>query len=111
MRRTFIAIVLLGMAVFGSSLAFSQRGGERTGQGVLGVLSKGQPVTVKEVGGRYEIGVMPNVDMLGYKMVEVGQDYVVVEDIAGVTELRIPIYSIKAVSILKGVGRQPRFLQ
>ena len=69
---------------------------------MLGVLSKGQAVTVKEVGGRYEIGVMPSVEMLGYTVVEVGQDYVVVEDIAHVNELRIPIFSIKAVSILKG---------
>ena len=43
--------------------------------------------------------------MLGYKVADVGHDYVVVEDIAGVTELRIPIYSVKAVSILRAGGR------
>jgi hypothetical protein len=101
MRQTIIGIVLLGV-VFGASLAFSQKGGERRGgEGVLSVLSKGQAVSVKEVSGRYEIGVMPNAEMLGYKVVVVGSDYLVVQDIAGATELRIPIYSIKAVSILK----------
>ena len=106
MRRTFIAIVLLGVIVFGTTFAFSQRGGECGGHGVLSVLSKGQAVTVKEVGGRYEIGVFANgPDMLGYKVVDVGSDYVVVEDISQITELRIPIYSVKAVSILK-VGGQ-----
>ena len=102
MRHTIIVIVLLGVVIFGASLAFSQKGGERRGgEGILSVLSKGQAVSVKDVSGRYEIGVMPNAEMLGYKVVVVGSDYVVLQDIAGVTELRIPIYSIKAVSILK----------
>jgi len=102
MRQTVIGIVLLGIVVFASSLAFSQKSGERRGgEGVLSVLSKGQAVSITDAGGRYEIGVMPNAGMLGYKVVTVGSDYVVVQDIAGVTELRIPIYSIKAVSILK----------
>ena len=51
-RRTIIAIGLLGTVVFGASIAFSQRGGEERGRGVLGVLSKGQAVTVKDVSGR-----------------------------------------------------------
>ena len=107
MRRIITAIVLLlGTVVLGASLAFSQRGGDERGRGVLGVLSKGQAVTVKDVSGRYEINIFANgPDMLGYKVVDVGNDYVVVEDIAGVTELRIPVYSIKAVSILKAGGR------
>lgn len=108
MRRTVIAVVLLGIIVFGSSLAFSQRGGEEHGRGVLGVLSKGQAVSVKEVNGRYEIGVIPNMGMLGYKVVEVGSDYLIVEDIVQVTELRIPIYSIKAVSVLKAGATLPQ---
>ena len=102
MRHAIVGIVLLGLVVLGASLAFSQRSGERrSGEGVLGVLYKGQAVSIKESSGGYEIGVMPKVDMLGYKVVAVGIDYLVVQDIAGVTELRIPIYSIRAVSVLK----------
>lgn len=105
MRRAIIGIVLLGMVVLASSLAFSQRGGEdHRSQGVLSVLSKGQAVSVKDVGGRYEIGIISNVETLGYKVVEVGSDFLVVQDISQVTELHIPIYSIKAVSILKAGG-------
>ena len=108
MRRTIIGIVLLGMVAFASSLAFSQRGGEEHGRkGVLGVLSKGQAVSLKDVSGRYEIGIIPNVEMLGYKVLEVGSDFLVVQDISQVTELRIPIYSIKVVSILKAGGQNP----
>jgi hypothetical protein len=31
----------------------------------------------------------------------VGQDYIVVEDIAGVAETRIPIYSVKSVKVTR----------
>jgi hypothetical protein len=104
MRRVCIAVAFLAVVALGTSFAFSQRGDDHRGQGVLSVLSKGQAVSVKDAGGRYEIGILPNVETLGYKVVDVGADFVVVEDIAQVTQLRIPIYSIKAVSILK-VGR------
>jgi hypothetical protein len=39
--------------------------------------------------------------VLGHKVVEVGADFVVIEDIAGVQQLRIPVYSIKSVRITK----------
>jgi len=39
--------------------------------------------------------------VLGHKVVEVGADFVVVEDIAGIQQLRIPVYSIKSVGITK----------
>jgi hypothetical protein len=38
---------------------------------------------------------------MSHTVVEVGQDYVVMKDIAEVTETRIPIYAIKAVMLLK----------
>lgn len=104
MRRILITVACLAVVALGTSLAFSQRGEDHRGQGVLTVLAKGQAVSVKDAGGRYEIGVLPNVEPLGYKVMDVGPDFVVVEDIAQVTQLRIPIYSIKAVSVLK-VGR------
>jgi hypothetical protein len=73
----------------------------REGGGVLSALHKDQPVMVKEVAGRYEINVIPGgPPMLGHKVVEVGQDFLVLEDIVQVTELRIPLYSIKNVSVL-----------
>ena len=64
------------------------------------MLKAAQSVTVKENGGRYEVTVMDEV-RLGHRITEVGADYLVVEDVAGVTETRIPIYSIKAIVRLK----------
>ena len=105
MRRSIIATAFLAVVLLGITFA-SSNNPEDKGEGVLSVLQKGQAVSIKEAGGRYEIGVMPNIRMLGYQVTEVGHDYVAVEDVGKVTELRIPIYSIRAVSIMK-VGKRP----
>ena len=106
MRQAFTIIAFLA-AVAVASLAISkQPTPEQTGRGVLSVLYKGLAVSLKQVAGRYEIGVFTKgPDVLGYKVLEVGQDYVVVQDVAGVTELRIPIWSVQAVQVLKVGGR------
>lgn len=67
---------------------------------ILGALQKDQKVALKEAGGGYQIGVVQGVP-LGHKVVEVGSDYVVLEDIAGITETRIPIYAIRAVTVTR----------
>jgi len=99
MTRPLIAVFLSAFVVV-ASFSATGHGQEKTRKGFLSVLKEGQSVSVKDVGGRYEITVMKDVK-LGQKVIEVGSDYVVVEDAAGVTETRIPIYSIKAVVRLK----------
>src|SRR5271154_5934945 len=69
--------------------------------GVLSVLHVDQQVNLNATSGGYEIGLFENgPDQLGHKVVEIGADYVVVKDIANVTTTRIPIYSVKAVTIM-----------
>lgn len=75
-------------------------GQDKPRKGFLSVLKEGQSVSVKEVAGRYEITLMKDVK-LGHKVIEVGADFIVVEDAAGVTETRISAYSIKSVVKLK----------
>ncbi len=57
----------------------------------------------------YEIGFLQGASaILGHKVVEVLNDGVVIEDVAGVNQTRIPMYSIKSVVITKAGGvRQP----
>lgn len=100
MTRSIIA------ALFCATLAFACLSPEASGQekarkGFLSVLKEGQTVVLKEAAGRYEITLMEG----GYKVIEVGPDYVVVEDLAGVTETRIPVYSIKSITRIKGPKR------
>ena len=66
----------------------------------LSALKEGQIVTVKEVSGRYETTVMKNAPV-GSKVLEVGTDYVLLEDPAGVMETRIHVTSIKSIIRLK----------
>lgn len=95
MTRPLIA-VLVSAFLFAAFFTTTGYGQEKTRKGFLSVLKEGQSVSVKEVGGRFEITLIKDVK-LGQKVVEVGTDYVVVEDVAGVTETRIPVYSIKSI--------------
>lgn len=61
----------------------------------LSLLKTGQELALKEVAGRFEISLMDDLP-LSHKITAIGPDFLVVEDTAGVTEIRIPIYSIKS---------------
>lgn len=69
--------------------------------GLFAPLEVGQRIGLKERAGAYEISVVPGVE-LGHKVIEVGQDYIMVQDnITGVTETRIPVYAVRAVTITR----------
>lgn len=100
MTRSIIAVLLcatLGLAC----LAPAACGQEKGRKSFLSVLKEGQAVVLKESAGRYELTLMEG----GHKVIEVGPDYVVVEDLAGVTETRISVYSIKSITRIKGPKR------
>lgn len=99
MIRPLIAMFLSAFLVLGTFPATSH-GQDKPRKGFLAVLKEGQSVSVKEVAGRFEITVFKGVQA-GHKVIEVGADYLVVEDAAGVVETRIPIYSIKSIVKLK----------
>jgi hypothetical protein len=70
--------------------------------GFLGYLQKGQAVGLKDLGSAFEITVFPNGPApLGYEVVEVGRDFVVLQDITKIQEVRIPVYSVKSITTLK----------
>ena len=71
-------------------------------EGVLSVLKPGMPISLSDKDGGYEIGIFTKgPELLGYKVVEIAADYLVLEDISGIKELRIPVYSIKSVVTMK----------
>lgn len=78
----------------------TSHGQDKPRKGFLAVLKEGQTVMLKENAGKFEITLMKNFPV-GHKIIEVGADYVVVEDAAGVSETRIPVTSIKAIVKLK----------
>jgi len=92
-RLSVVAAILLANSTTG-------QGQEKARKNFLSALKEGQSVVLKENGGRYEITVMKDV-RLGHTIIEVGPDYIVVEDAAKVSEIRIPVYSIKAITRIK----------
>lgn len=75
-------------------------GQDKPRNGFLTVIKQGQTVTLKENAGRYEITLLKNVP-LGHTVIEVGPDYLVLEDAAGIVETRIHVTSIKAIVKVK----------
>jgi hypothetical protein len=68
--------------------------------GLFGPLEAGQRVVLREKDHGWEIGVVPGLEG-GHKLLEVGPDYLVLEDAAGVTETRISIWAVKAVTVTR----------
>lgn len=101
LRISVAALLLLVLGTFVTlTLPVAGHGEDKPSKGVLSALKEGQSVSLKEVAGRYDITLMPDVK-LGNTVKEVGSDYPVVQDAVGLTETRIPVYSIKSIAIVK----------
>ena len=95
-------VLFASALIAGFAFNLSGQGPEKQRRGFLAGLKEGQAVTLKDVAGRYEITTLDDgPGMLGHKITEFGTDYLVVGDLADVTEIRIPIYSIKSIVRLK----------
>lgn len=99
MKLTAIAILLLAVVC---SFNVAAQGQAQKNKPFLSALKEGQSVIVKDVAGRYEINAIEG----SHKVIEIGPDYLVVQDIAGITEIHIPVFSIKAITRLKAGGKQ-----
>lgn len=69
--------------------------------GVLSGLRVGQSVSLKDTGSAFSITVFDPELPQSHKVVEIGENFIVVWDIAEVTETTIPIYSVKAIVKVK----------
>lgn len=106
MRRRILSFAL-GVSIRGG-LAGTTRTAAiegRTGGGLFSGLRVGQPVTLKDLGAAYEVGVMGDRFPTGREVAEVGADCLVVRDVTGVVEPRIPVTSIKAVTRIMAPSR------
>ncbi|HEV8069520.1 MAG TPA: hypothetical protein VGP76_17400 [Planctomycetaceae bacterium] len=66
-------------------------------KGIFSALKVGQPVTLKDHGTAYSISFMDDGTPLTHTVIEVGGDYFVVQDLAGVTDSVVPFYSLKGI--------------
>lgn len=114
MIRKSISVVALAVAiVLTASIALRSPGpcaiaAEKDATAKAGFLDRlkpGQPVSIEERNGRFFIGIMPKAFRpLGHKVIEVGQDYVMVRDLAEINDTVIPAFSVSAIRILRAGG-------
>ena len=101
MNRSTCSLVLVAAIAVCIVSASAQAPGKPR-QGFLSTLKKDQPVILKEVAGRFEISVMVEaLEPQTHKIIAVEADHLLVEDIAAVSETRIPIFSIKSIVTIK----------
>ncbi len=101
MPRPVISLLLTSFIVLGTISVFGQAP-ENPQQGFLTGLKEGQSIMLKEVAGRFEISSFDDGQaILSHKVIDVGTDYLTVEDFGGLLVTRIPVFSIKAIVLLK----------
>jgi len=94
MARAILAVFLYAVL---TCLPQEGSGHEQNRTGFLSVLNEGQRVVLEAADGHYQITLIDG----GHKVIEVGSDYVVVQDLVEITETRIPVYSIKSIARLR----------
>ena len=95
--KTIVPLALLAAVVVVAAAAFSQAG-STAADGLFAELRKGQSVRLIDAGGSYEIQTYSGSLSGTRTIVEVGSDYLAVEDTKN-NVIRIPVYSVKSVTI------------
>jgi hypothetical protein len=110
-RTTFLllaasVLAVVAMQSWGAPAPNAEQRGMASKAVLLDRLKPGQAVTLDDKQGRYEIGILPeNIRPLSHSVIEVGQDYVVLRDLVGVTDRFVPIYSIHCIRVLRVGGK------
>lgn len=106
MQKAHVVVILVGLLALGLLAASGQAPAEKQPT-FLSALKEGQHVSLKQDAGRYEITTVEGVAAVkGHKVIDVASDFVVIQDVAGVSESRIPLWSIKAITRLKVPGNR-----
>jgi hypothetical protein len=106
-HRTIYRAVLLAVSIFAAMpIVTAAPPADQKASRFLDHLKVGQPVSLNEKDGRYEIGILPpGYQPMPQKIIEIGQDYVVFRDLVGITDTIVPVYSIKAIKVLRIGGK------
>ena len=94
MRNWVWIVLLLGLMALASAHSADE---PQKPTGVYSSLKVGQHVTLKNEGTAFTISYFDEETPLAHKVVEVGTDFIVLQDAAGVAETTIPIYAVTAV--------------
>jgi hypothetical protein len=93
--RTWAWLCALVIVVAASAIPGAQNA--KRPRNIFSSLKVGQSVTLKDEGSAYSISFFDDDMPLAHKVVEIGDDFVVVRDVAGVRETLIPVFSLKGI--------------
>ena len=97
MKQTEILLSALVLIATGT-ITVSGQAPDKSRLAFLSVLTEGQTVNMKELSGQYEFSFFDDRQIaLSHKVIDLGSDYMTVNDVSDLTETRIPIYSIKSI--------------
>jgi hypothetical protein len=100
MKRAFLAVIAVSLLAVGSMTTGQAPNPPR--REFLSVLKPKQSILLKDIGGRFTVSLIDELpDGLTHKVVEVGADYIAVEDVSGLQQTRIPIWSITSIIRIK----------
>ncbi len=68
---------------------------------VFSALKVGQSVSLKEMGSAFSITVFEPELQQSHKVIEIGDNFIVLRDVAEVTETTVPIYAVKSIVKVK----------
>ena len=94
-KSTVIIVSLCALLAITSTVV-SQPRPAATGN-IFSTLAVGQVVTINDKGALIQISTIEGADAGTHKIVDLAGDYVVMEDIARVSEMRVPLHAIKAI--------------
>jgi hypothetical protein len=101
MKRPLAHAVSLVVSAIAVALIAAQPERPEPSSGFLSPLHKGQAIALKDLGTAYEITVFANGPApLGFEVVDFGRDFVVLRDVTGIREERIPAFAIKSITTL-----------
>jgi hypothetical protein len=105
-RPSIYAASVAIVSIIALSLFAAQPDQKEPPTGVFAGLHKGEPIALKELVSCFEITVFPDgPETLGFEVVEVGHDFVAVRDASGIREVRIPVYAIKSITVMRVGGK------
>jgi hypothetical protein len=102
MKRPSASVLsIVAVSLISLALVAAQPDGDPPKTGIFANLRKGQEIGLKDVGTSFEVTILADQPgPLGFTILEVGQDFLVLRDIAGIQEVRIPIYAIKSITTI-----------
>ena len=103
MKRSIIALIAITLVIVFVGIVESQQVNQRPRtRSLLKLFAVGQAAAIKDAGFNVELTDYPDAkNPLGYTVIEVADDYVVLRNLTGNIDTAIPTSSIKSVSTFR----------